>query len=81
MQHRAFNRITSEPRSVRWIWFVYLALYAVAIPWYWPEGYIGPLVMGFPLWVATTLLAIVALAGWTAYVIHRFWRSEDEETV
>ena len=30
MEHPAFSRILSEPRSVRWIWFVYLLLYAIA---------------------------------------------------
>jgi hypothetical protein len=64
---------------VRWIWLVYLVLYAVAIPWYWPADYVGPIVLGFPLWVATTLLAILVLAIWTAFVIHRFWLVDDEE--
>ncbi len=80
MEHRAFLRIVSEPRSVRWVWFVYLVLYAIAIPWYWPDDYIGPIVLGFPLWVATTLLSIFALALWTAYVIHRFWRADGEDS-
>jgi len=78
MEHRSFTSIRSEPRKVRWIWLVYLALYAVAIPWYWPDEYVGPIVLGFPLWVATTLLAILALAIWTTFVIHRFWLVDDE---
>ncbi len=79
MEHPAFSRILSEPRSVRWIWFVYLLLYAIAIPWYWPEGYVGPIVMGLPLWVAVTLLAVVALACWTVFVIYYFWQTVEEE--
>ena len=78
MEHPAFSRILSEPRSVRWIWFVYLLLYAIAIPWYWPEGYVGPIVMGFPLWVAVTLSAIVALACWTVFVIYHFWQTVED---
>ena len=81
MEHRAFSRILSEPRSVRWIWFVYLLLYAIAIPWYWPEGYIGPTLMGFPLWVAVTLSAIVGLGCWTVFVIYFFWQTGEEEEV
>jgi hypothetical protein len=79
MEHRSFSAIRSEPRKVRWIWLVYLVLYEVAIPWYWPDKYVGPIVLGFPLWVATTLSAIFVLAVWTAFVIHRFWRVDDEE--
>ena len=25
-----------EPRKVGYIWIVYLLLFAVAVPWYWP---------------------------------------------
>ena len=46
------EQLVSEPRKVGYVWIVYLLLYAVAVPWYWPEGYRGPLVLGFPLWVA-----------------------------
>jgi len=76
----AYSELISEPRRVRWIWLVYLLLYAVAIPWYWPAGYQGPLVSGFPLWVLVSLGSMLLLAIWTAWVIHRFWRSEDEGT-
>ena len=61
-----------------WIWVVYALLYAVAIPWYWPEGYRGPLILGFPLWVAVTLGAILALALWTAWVIFNYWQEEEK---
>lgn len=62
-----------EPRQVGWLWLVYLALYAVAVPWYWPEGYRGPLVLGFPLWVFVSLGAALCLAAFTAWVIYRYW--------
>ncbi len=78
MDRDVFSELKSEPRKVRWIWWVYLALYAVALPWYWPAGYRGPLVLGFPLWVAVTLAAIALLAAWTAWVIHRYWQVDDE---
>ena len=60
-----------EPRKIRYIWLVYLLLYALAIPWYWPEGYRGPLILGFPLWVAVSLGAVLLLAAWTVWVIRR----------
>ena len=62
-----------EPRHVGWIWWVYLVLYAIAVPWYWPAGYRGPLVLGFPLWVLVSLGAAAGLAVLTAWVIYRFW--------
>ena len=72
-------RLVREPRKVRWIWGVYLLLYAVAVPWYWPSGYRGPLIGGFPLWVAVSLSSVLFLAGWTVWVIHRYWQVEEEE--
>ena len=71
--------LLSEPRKVGYVWLVYLLLYAVAIPWYWPEGYVGPLVLGFPLWVAVTLGTVFLLASWTAWVIHRYWQQAGED--
>ena len=56
-----------------WVWIGYLLLFAIAIPWYWPQGFRGPLVVGLPLWVAVTLGAIVFLAVWTVWVIHFTW--------
>ena len=71
--------LLGEPRKVGYVWLVYLLLYAVAIPWYWPEGYVGSLVLGFPLWVAVTLGTVFLLASWTAWVIHRYWQQAGEE--
>tara|TARA_A100001037_G_C14622287_1_gene402094 strand:- start:248 stop:493 length:246 start_codon:yes stop_codon:yes gene_type:complete len=68
-----------EPRKIRYIWLVYLLLYALAIPWYWPEGYRGPLILGFPLWVAVSLGAVLLLAVWTVWVIRRYWIMAQEE--
>ena len=68
----------SEPLNVGWIWLVYAALYAIAIPWYWPANFRGPLVLGLPLWTVVTLLSVFALACWTAVVIWKFWRAEED---
>ena len=68
-----------EPRKIRYVWLVYLLLYALAIPWYWPEGYRGPLILGFPLWVAVSLGAVLLLAAWTVWVIRRYWIMAQEE--
>ena len=73
----AFTSVADEPRRHLSVWLVYALLYAVAIPWYWPQGYRGPLIFGLPTWVAVTLGAVMALAAWTTFVIYRFW-DEDE---
>jgi hypothetical protein len=78
-ESETYPELISEPRKVGWIWWIYLFLYAVAIPWYWPAGYRGPLIAGFPLWVAVSLTAILVLAIWTTWVIQRFWRGVGED--
>ena len=69
--------LRDEPRRHPLVWVVYLLLFAVAVPWYWPTGYRGPLVLGLPLWTAVTLGAVVLMALWTGFVIRRWWREED----
>ena len=54
-----YEELVREPRKVRWVWLVYLLLYVITIPWYWPAGYRGPLVAGFPLWVVVTLCGVL----------------------
>ena len=70
--------LLEEPRRKPGVWLVYVLLLALAIPWYWPEGYRGPLLLGFPLWAAVTVLCVILLAGWTCRVIAACWRDEEE---
>ena len=74
-----FEEIVQEPRRKPVVWVVYLLLFAVAIPWYWPTGYSGHPVMGFPLWVAVTVSAVILLALWTAFVITHYWQDSGDE--
>ena len=60
-----------------WIWLVYLALFALSIPWYLPEADQPALWLGLPYWVVLSLLACLGIAVFTAWVIWRFW-PEDE---
>ncbi|SVD16712.1 uncharacterized protein METZ01_LOCUS369566 [marine metagenome] len=75
-----YETLEREPRSSAWVWLGYLVLYAIAIPWYWPVGFRGPLILGLPTWVAVTLMAVVALALWTNLVIRRCWIDWGDET-
>jgi len=74
-----YPELIEEPRKVRWVWCVYLILYAIAIPWYWPKDYQGPLVAGFPLWVAVTLISVLVLALFTGWVIFTYWQVREGE--
>jgi hypothetical protein len=61
-----------------WVWAVYAVLFALAIPWYFSGSGHEPIWLGFPRWVAVSLIATLGIALFTAFVIQRFW-SEDEE--
>ncbi len=70
------NRPTSDYRVPRWIWAVYAALFALSIPWYLPEIDPVPVWLGVPYWVVICLGSCLAIACFTAFVIHRFWRED-----
>ena len=75
----AFVRLRSEPRKRAWVWVVYLLILIPAIPWYWPQDYIGPVILGFPTWVIVSLFCVFLSALWTVFVIHYTWHEEEEE--
>lgn len=64
-------------RFPRWIWAVYAVLFALSIPWYIPKLDPMPVWFGVPYWVVLCLGVCLAIACFTAFVIHRYWR-EDE---
>lgn len=70
------NHPTSDHRFPRWIWAVYLVLFAFSIPWYIPEFDPVPVWFGVPFWVVICLGVCLAIACFTAFVIQRFWREE-----
>lgn len=49
------------------------------IPWYLPEGTIGPLVFGFPLWMLVAVLFSVVLCGFLTWVLMRHWHLTDDD--
>ena len=73
------EELIREPRRHPWLWLVYILLYVIAIPWYWPAGYRGPLILGLPLWMVVSLLAVLLMAGWTSWVISRYWKTVQKE--
>ncbi|MCY3555337.1 MAG: hypothetical protein OXH56_08445 [Gemmatimonadetes bacterium] len=70
------NLLPSGHHFPRWIWAVYAALFALSIPWYLPEIEPVPVWLGVPYWVVICLAACLAIACFTAFVIHRYWQEE-----
>jgi hypothetical protein len=69
--------LIDEPRRHRWIWITYVLLFGAAVPWYLPASASRSVWPGFPLWVSVSLGATVALAVFTAFVIHRYWGDDE----
>ena len=64
-------------RRSRTIWFAYLLLLVVSIPWYFPNGNGEPLVLGFPLWCFVSLTCCVAAALLTAWQLDAVWEETE----
>ena len=57
-----------------WVWLVYALLFAAAIPWYLPTGEPPHIWLGLPHWTLISLVAILGVAGFTVFVIRKYWR-------
>ncbi len=68
---------TDEYRISPWVWVAYLVLWAVGVPWYWPEGD-TTLWFGMPAWVVTAIVASAAVSVLTAVALGRPWPGEGE---
>ncbi|MBS7281327.1 MAG: hypothetical protein KIH09_16035 [Candidatus Freyarchaeota archaeon] len=68
-----------EPLKKWWIWAVFVIIYLLAVPWYFPTGYVGPIIFGFPLWALIVFLDTITLALWVTFVLrkHFSWNVED----
>lgn|GEM_PF-885720 len=63
--------------SIR-VWIVYLILFVIGIPWYWPSGD-ERIFLGFPLWVVVTIAVSFVISCYTARLFWNHWPSLDEE--
>src|SRR5688572_15326176 len=45
----------------RWVWLVYVGLFAASVPWYLPDGRV-PIWLGLPYWVVLSLTAVFCIA-------------------
>ena len=66
-----------EPNAHPWIWLVYTALFAAAVPWYLPDEAAQATWLGFPAWVTVSLIATIFIALFTVFVIERYWASDE----
>ncbi len=70
-----------NPFQRPWIWLVYLLLFAASIPWYFAKGSTPEIWLGLPHWVVISLLAAVAIAGFSAMLIYRLWREDQPDSM
>ena len=70
----------SEPTALRWYIPLLLVLIALSIPWYLPEGHVGSVIAGFPLWIWIALGCSLGIAILTACAILRSWKDDDPDT-
>ncbi len=75
-----WSSITPRDEPVRRRWFlpVVALLILISVPWYLPQGFVGGLPGGLPLWVWVTLACSVALSCLTCWMAIKVWRDDVE---
>lgn len=73
------SRSTGGRALPRWIWAAFLAVYAVAVPWYAADDFTEPRLWAFPAWAALSVAGGIALAILNAYVYLKVWPTTDNE--
>lgn len=69
-----------EPIRMPWVWVGLVLLTVAGVPWYLPEGTIGPTVLGFPVWTLVAIASTLAVCGYLSWMLLRRWNLvEDEE--
>ncbi|WP_461144599.1 hypothetical protein [Salinifilum aidingensis] len=68
-----------EPIRKPGVWAGLVVILLAGVPWYLPEGTIGPLVLGVPLWMLVAVLFSVVLCGFLTRVLMRDWHLADED--
>lgn len=74
-------RKTREPVKNPWVWILFVIIFALINPWYFPVGSYTPLIWGVPLWAWAILAASLALSVFVTWVVHCQWdmRTDDEQ--
>ena len=59
---------------------VYLVLFSIGIPWYWPEDNLL-IILGMPAWVTIAIAVSVLISVVTAYLLLNFtWPGEQDSS-
>lgn len=69
---------TREPIRIPWIWIGLAVPLLAGIPWYLPEGTIGPTVLGMPLWTWVAIGSSLALCTYLSWVLTRHWNLVED---
>ncbi|MBA8826738.1 hypothetical protein FHX42_004117 [Saccharopolyspora lacisalsi] len=73
------SRVREPVRNPR-IWVGIGVILLAGIPWYLPEGTIGPTVLGMPLWTLVAIGSSVSLCAYLSWVLTHHWNLvEDAE--
>jgi hypothetical protein len=72
------TKLEKEPSKQKWYLLILIALIVFSVPWYHSEGHMGRIVLGFPIWIWTTLLCSLGIAILTAIGILAYWKDDAE---
>lgn len=61
-----------------WVWAGLLALVLAGVPWYLPEGTIGPVVLGFPVWTLVSVLSTLGVCLYLSWMLLRRWNVVED---
>ncbi|WP_017975067.1 hypothetical protein [Actinopolyspora halophila] len=67
-----------EPIRAPLAWSGLLLLVLAGVPWYLPEGTIGPVVLGFPLWTLFAVFSSLALCGYLSWMLLYHWETPEQ---
>ena len=70
-------KVIEEPSRRWWIWLVYALLFGASVPWYLPTDSAPKVWLGLPHWVIISLMATIAIALFTAFVVNAYWREKE----
>lgn len=61
-----------------WVWVGLLALVLAGVPWYLPEGTVGPVVLGFPVWTLVSVLSTLGVCLYLSWMLLRRWNVVED---
>lgn len=72
-------KLKKEPSKQKWFLPTLIVLIVCSVPWYRSEGQMGNVVLGFPVWIWTSIICSLGVAIVTAIGILGYWQDDDAE--